>query len=316
MVPFADPDVLVDTSTMDDAAVYRIAPDRALVATLDFFTPIVDDAYDFGRIAATNALSDVYAMGGRPLFALNIVCFPRDLLHEGWLTEIVRGGADAARDAGIAIVGGHSVDDPEPKYGLTVIGELHPDRVVRNATARPGDLLVLTKPIGTGVIATAIKKDAAPPDMIRTAVASMTTLNRGAAESMMAVGVSAATDITGFGLLGHLRSMARASGVSARIRAAAVPLLPGALELARAGHIPGGTQRNLTDTAGDVSFAVSVDPVVRILLADAQTSGGLLIALPAERLDALLSRLREAGTPAADTIGEIIAGPPGHLTVD
>jgi selenide, water dikinase len=307
--------VLVDSSTVDDAAVYRIAPDRALVATLDFFTPIVDDPYDFGRIAATNALSDIYAMGARPMFALNIVCFPRDRLGDGLLEEIVRGGGDVAKIAGIAIVGGHSVDDPEPKYGLVAVGEVHPDRIVRNSTARPGDALVLTKPIGTGIIATAIKKDAAPAAVVEAAVRSMTTLNRGAAESMIAAGASAATDVTGFGLLGHLCSMARASGVGARVRAAAVPVIEGSRELAAQRFVPGGTERNLRDIAAHVRFADSVDAVTRTILADAQTSGGLLIAVPADRADALIERLAQAATPVAARIGEIIHGPPGVIEV-
>jgi selenide,water dikinase len=307
--------VLVDTSTVDDAAVYRIAPDRALVATLDFFTPIVDDPYEFGRIAATNSLSDIYAMGARPLFALNIVCFPRDRLDEGLLSEIVRGGGDVARDAGIAILGGHSIDDPEPKYGLVAIGEVHPDRIVRNSTAQPGDVLVLTKPIGTGIIATAIKKGTAPPDVITHATLTMRTLNRSAAQAMLDTGVHAATDITGFGLLGHLRGMARASGVAAVIHAAAVPILHGARELAAAGHIPGGTRRNQADTEADVTFAPDIDPVTRILLADAQTSGGMLISVPAEKADALIRTLENSDAPAAARIGEIVAGKAGHITV-
>lgn len=308
--------MLVDASTLDDAAVYRIDADRALVATLDFFTPIVDNPYDFGRIAATNALSDIYAMGARPIFGLNIVCFPRDRLGEGLLEEIVRGGSDTARAAGMPVVGGHSVDDPEPKYGLCVLGEVHPDRIFRNSTARPGDVLVLTKPIGTGVIATAIKKAAASPDVINAAVSSMATLNRGAAEAMIAVRAHAATDITGFGLLGHLRSMARASRVAARIDASAVPILPGALDLARAGHIPGGTRRNLADLEADVAFADDVDSMLRIVLADAQTSGGLLIATPPGRVEELLERLRAAKTPAAAVIGEILPGPAGKISVE
>ena len=307
--------MLVDASTVDDAAVYRIAPDRALVATLDFFTPIVDDPYDFGRIAATNALSDIYAMGARPLFALNIVCFPRDRLQDGLLEEIVRGGGDVAKAAGIAIVGGHSVDDPEPKYGLVAIGEVQPDLLVRNSTAKPGDVLILTKPIGTGIIATAIKKDAAPAAVVAEAVRCMVTLNRGAAEAMVAAGASAATDITGFGLLGHLRSMAKASRVAARIRAADVPLIDGVRQLASEGFVPGGTERNLRDVAADVRFADSIDAVTRTILADAQTSGGLLISMPADRADDLVGRLTRAGTPAAARIGEIVEGDPGVIEV-
>jgi selenide,water dikinase len=301
---------------MDDAAVYRIDADRAIVATVDFFTPIVDDPYEFGRIAATNALSDIYAMGARPLFALNLVAFPRSLLDTDLLPRILEGGNAAARDAGIAIVGGHSVDDPEPKYGMCAIGEVHPDRMVRNSTARPGDVLVLTKPIGTGIISTAIKKDAAPDESVRAAIESMSTLNRDAAEAMIAAGAHAATDITGFGLLGHLRSMLRASGVSAMLRTVAVPLLPHVAELVRAGHVPGGTARNLTDLEGDISWPDAVDPTTRTVLADAQTSGGLLIAIAADRAADLVSRLESAGTPAAARIGTVVEGEPGRITVE
>jgi selenide,water dikinase len=308
--------VLVDAGTLDDAAVYRIDSDRALVATLDFFTPIVDDPYAFGRIAAANALSDIYAMGARPLFALNIVCFPRDRLHDDLLPEIVRGGGDTAREAGIAIVGGHSVDDPEPKYGLCAIGEVHPDRIFKNSTARPGDVLVLTKPIGTGVIATAIKKGVAPEDAVGAAIDCMATLNRAAAEAMVEAGASAATDITGFGLLGHLRSMARASDLAASLSASEVPLLPHAAELARAGHIPGGTTRNLSDLESDISWHEAVDPTTRIVLADAQTSGGLLIAIAADRAEDLIARLGAAATPAAARVGTLIEGPAGRITIE
>src|SRR5690625_3580967 len=212
----------------DDAAVYQTDAERALVATVDFFTPIVDDPYDFGRIAAANALSDVYAMGARPLFALNIVGFPRELLGEEILSEIVRGGGEIARKAGVAVIGGHSVDDAEPKFGMCVIGEVQPEALVRNSTARPGDDLVLTKPIGTGIIATAIKRQGAGESAVAAAVESMTTLNRAAAEAMSAVRAHAATDVTGFGLLGHLRELTRASGTAGRILADAVPRLPAA----------------------------------------------------------------------------------------
>jgi selenide,water dikinase len=308
--------VLVDAGTLDDAAVYRIDADRAIVATVDFFTPIVDDPHAFGRIAATNALSDIYAMGARPLFALNLVAFPRSLLDTDLLPRIIEGGSAAARDAGIAIVGGHSVDDPEPKYGLCAIGEVHPDRIVRNSTARPGDVLVLTKPIGTGIISTAIKKDAAPDDAVRAAIDSMATLNRGAAEAMVAAGAHAATDITGFGLLGHLCSMLRASGVSATLHASAVPLLPHVAGLVREGHVPGGTARNLTDLEGDISWPATVDPTTRTILADAQTSGGLLIAIAPDRADDLIARLEAAATPAATIIGSVTDGPVGHIRVE
>ncbi len=306
--------MLVDASTLDDAAVFRIADDRALVATVDFFTPIVDDPFDFGRIAAANALSDLYAMGARPLFALNIAAFPRDRLDEGLLSEIVRGGGEVAREAGIAVVGGHSVDDPEPKYGMCAIGEVHPERIVRNSGARPGDALVLTKPIGTGIISTAIKAGTAPADVVATAIRSMAMLNRSASEAMLAVGANAATDITGYGLLGHLRNMLRASAVGARVMASAVPILPGALELARQGVAPGGTRRNRTDLADNVTGDDAIPEPVRTVLCDAQTSGGLLIALSADRADRLIQALNAARTPAAALIGEV-TGASGAIEV-
>lgn len=291
---------MVDASSGDDAAVYQIDEERALVATTDFFTPIVDDPYDFGRIAAANALSDVYAMGARPLFALNLVGFPRKLLGEGILEEILRGGAVVAGVAGIPIIGGHSIDDAEPKYGLAVIGEVHPERIVRNSGARPNDVLVLTKPIGTGVIATALKNDRAADDVIAAAVASMTTLNRAAADVMKRVDVHAATDVTGFGLLGHLHELLRGSGVGARIRASAVPLLEGAAELAIAGEFPGGTRRNHADAEPITTWANEIPEWLRLLLCDAQTSGGLLIACDAN----------DASAFDANVIGQIVAGGP------
>jgi selenide,water dikinase len=315
VAPFTDPAVLVDTSTVDDAAVYRIAPDRALVATVDFFTPIVDDPYDYGRIAATNALSDIYAMGARPLFALNLVAFPRKLLGEDTLGRILEGGSDVARDAGIPILGGHSVDDAEPKYGLCAIGEVHPDRIVRNSGARAGDALVLTKPIGTGVIATALKQGAAPANAVEAMVTSMTTLNRAGAEAMLAIGVNAATDVTGFGLLGHLHSMLRASGVAARIDATSVPLLPAAVELAGQRFVPAGSTRNLEDLGDHLAWADGIGDALRILLCDAQTSGGLLIAVPAAKADALIAALRAAPTLVAARIGEVVEGRAGAIVV-
>jgi selenide, water dikinase len=307
--------VLVDASTSDDAAVYRITDERALVATVDFFTPIVDDPYDFGRIAAANALSDVYAMGARPLFALNLIGFPRDLLHTGALEEIVRGGGEVALQAGIAVIGGHSIDDSEPKFGMCVIGEGHPDLLTRNSGALPGDVLVLSKPIGTGIIATAVKRGIAPEDVLREAVNVMTTLNRGAAEAMIRTGVSAATDVTGFGLPGHLRNMLRASGVAAEINAAKVPVLAGAPELAADGCIPGGTRRNMEDLAADILWDESLTDLQRLLLCDAQTSGGLLIAVPAARAEKLLAELTAEATPVAAVIGRIVEGPAGRISV-
>ncbi len=315
-VPVAtDPRILVDASSRDDAAVVRMAPDRAVVATVDFFTPVVDDAYDFGRIAAANALSDVYAMGATPVFALNLVGWPRDTLPFELLGEVLRGGADVAREAGAFVVGGHSVDDPEPKYGMVVFGEVQPDRIVRNAGAKPGDVLVLTKPIGTGVLTTALKRDLVTEQDLAPAVSAMTTLNAGAARAMATVGVHAATDVTGFGLLGHLRSLLEASGVAAEVRAAAVPLLPGARDVAERGAIPGGTERNLASLTDAVTFGASVSPIDRVLLADAQTSGGLLIAVAPERSDALVAALGRERTPAAAVIGRVIAGSAGRVSV-
>jgi selenide,water dikinase len=309
--------VLVDAGTADDAAVYRIDEGRALVATVDFFTPIVDDAYDFGRIAATNALSDIYAMGGRPLFALNLVGFPRDLLRDqpDILGEILRGGGDVVRAAGAATIGGHSIDDAEPKYGLCVLGEVAANAIVRNSTARPGDALILTKAIGTGVVSTAIKRGGADAATVAAAVASMTTLNRDAAEVMQRLGANAATDVTGFGLIGHLRSMLRASGAAARLSASAVRILPDARRLAADGNIPGGTRRNMEDAASTVRWSARIDEITRVLLCDAQTSGGLLLAVPAERADAFLKALGEAEVHACARIGEVVEGVPGTIEV-
>jgi selenide,water dikinase len=315
VAPVEHPDVLVGYSTGDDAAVYRIADDRALVVTADFFTPIVDDAYDFGRIAAANALSDIYAMGARPLFVLNLVGFPRDLLPEGILEEILRGGSAVAREAGVPTLGGHSIDDAEPKYGMVAVGEVDPRRMVTNAGARAGDVLVLTKPIGSGIVATAIKQGVASAEVVRAAVEVMSTLNRSAAQAMVTVAAHAATDVTGFGLLGHLHRMLLASGVAARLHAADVPLLVGARELAEAGHVPGGTRRNLADLSGHVTFSPAVDDVARTLLGDAQTSGGMLICVQPDRLDELLATL-EGTTPARAVIGSVVEGPPGAITVE
>lgn len=314
VLPVEDPNVLVGHTTGDDAAVYRLSDDRALVVTADFFTPIVDDPYDFGRIAAANALSDIYAMGGQPLFVLNLVGFPRNLLSEGILDEILRGGSDVTRSIGVPTLGGHSVDDAEPKYGLVAIGEVHPDKMVTNAGARPGDEIVLTKPLGSGVIATAIKKGEAPDEVIANAVEIMTTLNAAGAEAMCSAGVTTATDVTGFGLLGHLRSMLRASGMAATVRADSVPIMTGAAELAQEGHVPGGTKRNLEDLAESVSFAESVDQVTRTLLGDAQTSGGLLMCVAPDKLSGLLAQL-DGVTPVSAVIGSVEEGAAGRIEV-
>jgi selenide,water dikinase len=294
--------------------VYRLG-DVALVATVDVFTPIVDDPFDFGQIAAANALSDVYAMGARPLFALSIVGFPVKTLPLEVLEAILRGGAAKAGEAGIAIVGGHSIDDPEPKYGLSVVGAVDPARVVRNSTARAGDVLFLTKPIGTGVVTQGVKLERTAPTDVAAAVATMAALNRDAADAMIEVGVSAATDVTGFGLLGHLHEVAHASGVSARVAAAAVPVLPGARALAQAGVVPGGSRRNAQQLDRWVSYAASVDAATQTLLCDAQTSGGLLVAVPAERAGALAEAFARRGVTAV-AIGGIEAGEAGRIAVD
>jgi selenide,water dikinase len=312
-----DPRILVDASTRDDAAVYQLTPDRAIVATVDFFTPIVDDAYDFGRIAAANAFSDVYAMGGTPLLALNLVGWPRDTLPYELLGDVLRGGADIAKEAGAFVLGGHSVDDPEPKYGMVAIGEVHPHRVVTLARARAGDALVLTKPIGTGVLTTALKRDFATAADISAAVQSMATLNAGAARAMRATGggVHAATDVTGFGLLGHLHNMLVASNLSAEIDAAVIPLFANAVELAERGTIPGGTKRNRDALAPHVTFGDEIPEPIRVLLFDAQTSGGLLIAVDPDRAGALVAALEREGTPAAARIGRLTRGVAGAITV-
>ena len=315
MPTLTDPRILVDASTRDDAAVYQLTPDLALVATVDFFTPIVDDAYDFGRIAAANAFSDVYAMGGTPLLALNLVGWPRDKLPYELLGDVLRGGADIAREAGAFVLGGHSVDDPEPKYGMVAIGEVHPDRIVTLARAQVGDALVLTKPIGTGVLTTALKRDLLTAADLVPAVKSMATLNAGAARAMLATGVHAATDVTGFGLIGHLHNMLAASGVAAELDASAVPQLPRAAEVVERGAIPGGTKHNREALAAHVSFAAGVTETTRVLLFDAQTSGGLLIAVPPERADALIAALRREGTPAAARIGRLVTGRPGAIAI-
>jgi len=307
----------VGIDTSDDAAVYRFG-DQALVATVDLFTPIVDDPFDFGRIAAANALSDVYAMGARPLFGLAIVGFPSRKLPLDVMAAILRGGAAVCAEAGIAVIGGHSIDDPEPKYGLAVIGSVDPTRVVRNSTARAGDGLVLTKPIGTGVISQGVKVGKASADALAGAVAGMTALNRDACAAMLEVGASAATDVTGFGLVGHLHEMAHASGVVAEVRAGAVPLYEGARALAEAGVVPGGSRRNADYFGQWITWADEVDPPTRLLLADAQTSGGLLVALPAERVRHLLDALGRLGVPGVE-IGRLSAPradrPPGSIDI-
>lgn len=309
----SSPNLIVGLATPDDAGVYRLGPgpaSMALVQTVDFFTPIVDEPYDWGRIAAANAVSDVYAMGGEPLTALSLVGWPRGELSFDLLGEVVRGGADVMAEAGCTIVGGHSIDDQEPKFGFAVTGLVAEEAMVSKAGARPGDVLVLTKPIGTGIVSTAIKRGACSDALHREAVETMVRLNRDAARVMASGGVDAVTDITGFGLLGHLREVLVASGVSARVRTAAVPVLPGVAELAAAGYYPGGSERNLAAVGPFVDG--SEDEAALRLLCDAQTSGGLLMAVPTANAAPLVAALRE-GDPAAAVIGELTDGEPGRV---
>jgi len=304
-------EVLVSLETGDDAAVYALPDGRALVATVDFFTPIVDDPTDWGRIAAANAFSDVYAMGGHPAIALNLVSWPVDELPLELLGRVLQGGLEVAAQASVAVVGGHSITDPEPKYGMVALGFVEAGRIVRSSTAPAGARLFLTKPIGTGLISTAIKRGRASREQIRAAVETMTSLNADAAEAMVEARAEAATDVTGFGLLGHLEAMLQVSGVSAEIDAAAVRLLPGALDLARADVVPGGTKRNHAHVSASTDWGELTTPE-QLVLADAQTSGGLLIAaLDGDRAAAALS---DRGIEAAE-IGVTLAGVPGHVRI-
>jgi selenide, water dikinase len=305
-----DPRVLVAADTADDAGVVQLTADLAIVQTVDFFTPIVDDPYDFGRIAATNALSDVYAMGGRPISALNLVAFPLETLGAEVLLEILRGGHDAVTAAGASVVGGHSIDDPEPKYGLAVTGVVHPERVVRNSTAGPGDRFFLTKPLGAGAVSTAAKRGLADGALVERATGVMTTLNGAAAAAALTVGPSAMTDVTGFGLLGHLHELTLASGVSARVAAAAVPAIEGVLALLEGDGVSGGNRRNREFASSFTEWAETVPEALRALLADPMTSGGLLVAVPAARAEEMGEALTEAApeTAAVGSLGEGVAG--------
>ncbi|MBX9929828.1 MAG: selenide, water dikinase SelD [Gemmatimonadaceae bacterium] len=293
----ADPRILVGRETFDDAGVYRLTDELALVQTVDFFAPIVDDPYDFGRVAAANALSDVYAMGGTPLTALSVLAFPTGKLPLSVMTEIVRGGQDTVHAAGAHLIGGHTVTDDELKFGLSITGSVHPDRILTNANARVGDHLVLTKGIGTGLLATQGKRERLAPEHAEELIATMTTLNRVAAEAAQALELRCATDVTGFGLVGHASHIARASQVQLRIDAHAVPVLPGARGAWRDGARTGGAERNLAYVAPLVDWG-DADDETRALFTDPQTSGGLLAALPEAEAEAALAALAEAGVPA------------------
>jgi selenide, water dikinase len=301
-----DPNVLVGFDTADDAGVYRISAEQALVQTVDFFTPIVDDPYTFGQIAAVNSLSDVYAMGGRPLSALAIVCFP-EKEDPFILEQILSGGLSKMIEAGCTVIGGHSVRDPEIKFGYSVTGMIHPERVLTNSNAQVGDALILTKPLGTGVISTAIKKGEAQPSWIAGAVRAMTTLNRAAAEiaGSTSFRVHSATDITGFGLIGHAREMAMGANVSLEIYSEPVPLLEGAADCVRAGYIPGGLKANREFAECVIEYDGAVPMEIRTILFDPQTAGGLLLSVDHKDATLMLEKLREAGVPAVE-IGKVL----------
>ncbi len=306
-----DPRVLVGLE--DDAGVYQLSDEIAIVQTVDFFTPIVDNAADFGAIAATNALSDIYAMGAKPLTALNLVAFPKDGPLE-LLGDIMRGGAEKAQEAGVVIIGGHSIDDKEPKYGMAVTGTVHPGKIILKSGARAGDMLVLTKPLGIGIISTAIKRGGASETMIATATGHMKTLNKAASDAMVEAGVKGATDITGFGLLGHLHEMLHTSCVSAELSLSHIPVIEGVQALAKF-SVPGGSRANLSYVSDKVRWAEGITEEEKLILADAQTSGGLLIAVAADKLDSLLSGLAARGVETRAVIGKVSSGDPGKIRV-
>ena len=312
--PSFDPNAIVDAATNDDAAVYKVREDLAVVQTVDFFTPIIDDPYSFGAISAANSLSDIYAMGATPIFALNIVGFPSNRLPLKVLEEILRGAQDKAQEAGISVLGGHTVDDPEPKFGMAVTGLVAPDKVIRNSTGKPGDALILTKPLGLGILTTALKQGLVDRSISTKLIEIMAGLNKTAAECMAAFPVNACTDVTGFGLLGHLHEMTAGAGVDARIDFEAVPILPEARQMAEMEVIPGGTLNNLAYVSPFVDFDPALSRIDQILLADAQTSGGLLISLPADEADALLTALVEKDVQAF-RIGELTQAGEGRIEV-
>jgi selenide,water dikinase len=312
----SDTNLLVGSNTADDAGVYRVRGNLALVQTVDFFTPVVDDAYDFGQIAAANALSDVYAMGGRPLTALNLLAVPENKVSPATIAAILRGGAVKTTEAGCALVGGHTIRNPEPIYGLAVTGVVDPRKMMTNAAARAGDVLVLTKPLGTGVATTAIKRGLASRGLIRRVTAVMKRLNTEGHELASKGWVKAATDVTGFGLVGHLGSLCKASGVGAQIDAAQVPLLSREIiPLLEQDCVPGGTKSNVAGAAETTEFEADVPTSVRTLLADAQTSGGLLLCVAPRRLKDVLDLLKRNRTPAAAVVGRIIRDPRSRIIV-
>jgi selenide, water dikinase len=311
-----DPNVITGVGGSEDAGVYRLDEKTALVQTLDFFTPIVDDPRTYGRVAAANALSDVYAMGGRPLTALNVVCFPFKKMGVEVLRDILKGGLDVLRQAGVALIGGHSVEDDEPKYGLSVTGLVHPDRIMTNSALIPGDRLILTKAVGTGVIATALKAGLASSNAVDGMVRSMCTLNRAASEVAVEFGVRACTDVTGFGLVGHLVEMARASRCRIRIRANSVPLLTGAMEAAAMGLVPAGTHANRSHSNSWTVMDPSISAEISDLLHDPQTSGGLILGVSGDHAQDMVEALLNAGVDIAAEIGAVVGpDPQGRLDV-
>lgn len=303
-----DPNLLVGLDTSDDAGVYKLNDDMAIIQTVDFFTPVVDDPYNYGQIAAANSLSDVYAMGGRPLTAMNIICFPTKKLDLSVLAAILRGGADKIKESGAILVGGHSVQDDEPKYGLSVTGIVHPDKVLTNSGARPGDVLVLTKPLGIGIITTAIKGGLASKEEIDAAVNLMAALNKDAAEAMIKIGVNGCTDITGFGLLGHASEMAKASMVSMELWASMVPVLSRTREYVSMGIVPAGTRGNLKHISQFIDCDPDVSETDKLVMADAITSGGLLISVPAGKSQQLMKALQVRGVKEAALVGQVFEG--------
>lgn len=315
-MPFAsDPNLIAGMERAEDAGVYKLTEELAIIQTVDFFPPIVDDPYTFGQIATANALSDIYAMGGNPLTALNIVCFPQKTMDFSILREILTGGLDKMHEAGVILVGGHTIEDPELKYGLAVTGTIHPAKVIRNSGARAGDRLILTKPLGTGIISTAIKRGIADEDTVSKITKSMTALNRKAAALMQDVEVNACTDITGFGLLGHAAEMIVETDVGIVFQSSAIPFFPAARELAEMGMIPGGTQRNREYREHMVDIDKQIPDYLVDILFDPQTSGGLLISVPEGKAARLLQMMLREGVNEAAIIGEIAAEPRGRILV-
>ena len=309
------PNLIVGMERVEDAGVYKLTDELAIVQTVDFFTPVVDDPFTFGQIAVANSLSDVYAMGGKPLTAMNIVCFPIQTMDIAILREILRGGLEKIREAGIVLLGGHSVDDQELKYGLSVTGTIDPKKVLRKEDSRPGDRLILTKPLGTGIISTAVKGELASKEAADRVAKSMSTLNRKASEIMMKTGVDACTDITGFGLLGHAAEMVENTNVGIVIYANSVPVFPDAREMADMGMIPGGLYRNRDFRKAMVEFKRGVTKFQKTILFDPQTSGGLLIAVPEDKALSMLEKLHRAGVKDAAIIGEVVDNPKGRIIV-